>query len=90
MWKALADSLDVSEEDAAADAVIAYLGQSPALLVLDNLEQLDGAAGVVATLLAAVPGLMVLATSRRPLHLHGEQELPVPPLEGPCEGETGI
>ena len=54
-----------------------------ALLVLDNLEQLHGAAGVVADLLAAAPGLMVLATSRRPLHLQGEHEQPVLPLAVP-------
>jgi predicted ATPase len=55
------------------------------LLMLDNLEQLHGAAGVVAGLLAATPDLVVLATSRRPLHLPGEQELPVPPLQLPVE-----
>ena len=51
--------------------------------MLDNLEQLDGAGAVVAALLAAAPGLVVLATSRRPLHVQGEQEFPVPPLEVP-------
>jgi predicted ATPase/class 3 adenylate cyclase len=80
MWKALADSLDVSVEGQAPAAVTGYLAQRRALLVLDNLEQLDGAADVVAALLAAAPGLVVLATSRRPLHIHGEYELAVPPL----------
>jgi predicted ATPase/class 3 adenylate cyclase len=88
MWKTIADGLDVVSDRPAADAVTGYLRDRGALLVLDNLEQLEGAAGVVASLLAAAPGLTVLATSRRPLHLHGEQELPVPPLEVPCEGET--
>jgi predicted ATPase len=60
-----------------------YLSDRQALLVLDNLEQLDGAAEVVAALLAAAPQVVVLATSRRPLHLQGEHELPVPPLEIP-------
>jgi predicted ATPase/class 3 adenylate cyclase len=85
MWKTVADGLDVSVDGPVADAVTGYLRDRRALLVLDNLEQLDGAAGVVATLLAAVPGLMVLATSRRPLHLQGEHEQPVPPLEVPDE-----
>ena len=85
MWKTIAEGLDVAGEGPAADAVTEYLRDRRALLVLDNLEQLDGAAGVVAALLAAAPGLVMLATSRRPLHLHGEQELPVPPLEIPRE-----
>jgi predicted ATPase len=81
MWKTIAGSLDVGGDGPAA--VTGYLGDRHSLLVLDNLEQLDGAAGVVAALLAAAPGLVVLATSRRPLHLQGEHEQPVPPLEIP-------
>jgi predicted ATPase/class 3 adenylate cyclase len=86
MWKTLAGSLDVSGEGPADDAVTGYLGERKALLVLDNLEQLEGAADVVRTLLAAAPGLVILATSRRPLHLQGEHERPVLPLELPGEG----
>jgi predicted ATPase/class 3 adenylate cyclase len=88
MWKTLAGSLDVTVEAQAADAVTAYLAGRRALLVLDNLEQLDGAAAVVAALLAAAPGLVLLATSRRPLHVMGEHELPVPPLKVP--GQLGV
>jgi predicted ATPase/class 3 adenylate cyclase len=83
MWKTIADGLDVVGDGPAADAVTGYLRDRQALLVLDNLEQLAGAAEVVAGLLTAAPDLVVLATSRRPLHLPGEQELPVPPLEVP-------
>ncbi len=89
MWKTLADSLDVSGDGPAADEVTAYLGERRALLVLDNLEQLDGAAEVVATLMAAAPSVVVLATSRRPLHLPGEHEQPVPPLELPRDVDLG-
>ncbi len=88
MWKTIADGLDVAADGPAADAVNGYLRDRRALLVLDNLEQLDGAAGVVAGLLAAAPGLVVLATSRRLLHLPGEQELPVPPLQVPREASV--
>ncbi len=88
MWKTIADGLDVTGDGPAADAVTGYLADRRALLVLDNLEQLAGAAGVVAELLAAAPGLVVLATSRRPLHLPGEQELPVPPLQVPREASV--
>jgi predicted ATPase/class 3 adenylate cyclase len=86
MWKTLADSLDVDGEGQAA--VTEHVRDRRALLVLDNLEQLHGAAGVVAGLLAAAPALVVLATSRRPLHLPGEQELPVPPLQVPREASV--
>jgi predicted ATPase/class 3 adenylate cyclase/Tfp pilus assembly protein PilF len=88
MWKTLGNSLDVSVEGQAADAVTAYLAARRTLLVLDNLEQLDQAAEVVAALLAAAAGLVVLATSRRPLHVIGEHELPVQPLEVP--GQAGV
>ena len=55
MWKTIADSLDVGGDGPAADAVTGHLRDRRALLVLDNLEQLDGAADVVAALLAAAP-----------------------------------
>ena len=85
MWRTLADGLDISGARPAAEIVTEHLGNRQALLVLDNLEQLDGAAGVVAALLSAAPGLVILATSRRPLHLQGEHEQPVLPLEVPRE-----
>ncbi len=88
MWQAIADTLDVAGDRPAAGAVTGYLGDRRALLVLDSLEQLGGAAGVVAELLAAAPGLVVLATSRRPLHLQGEQELRVPPLQLPRQASV--
>ncbi|MCB0189213.1 MAG: tetratricopeptide repeat protein, partial [Caldilineaceae bacterium] len=51
------------------------------LLVLDNLEQIGGAAPLIATLLAECPGVTVLATSRERLHLRAEQRCKVPSLE---------
>jgi predicted ATPase/class 3 adenylate cyclase len=86
MWRTIAEHLDAGREVPAADAVTGYLGGRQALLVLDNLEQLAGAAAVVVRLLAAAPGLVVLATSRRALHLQGEQAWPVPALQVPGEG----
>jgi predicted ATPase/class 3 adenylate cyclase len=81
MWKTIAVDLDAEGEGEAA--VTAHLRDRRLLLVLDNLEQLPGAAGVIAGLLASAPGLAVLATSRKPLHLVGEHEVPVPPLPVP-------
>ena len=88
MWKTLAESLGVTGDRPAADMVTAYLADRRALLVLDNLEQLDDAAAVVAALLAAAAGVTVLATSRRPLHLPGEHEQPVPALELPGDADV--
>jgi predicted ATPase len=79
MWKTLAGDLDVDGDGPAA--VLEYLRNRRMLLVLDNLEQLDGAGETVATLAAEAPGLVVLATSRGPLYVQGEHQFPVPPLE---------
>jgi predicted ATPase/DNA-binding CsgD family transcriptional regulator/transcriptional regulator with XRE-family HTH domain len=56
-----------------------------ALLVLDNFEQVVGAALVIAQLLAATRHLTILVTSRAVLRLTYEQEYAVPPLELPPE-----
>ena len=50
------------------------------LLVLDNLEHLPGATADIAELLAHAPRLTILATSRAPLRIRGEQVFPVGPL----------
>ena len=82
MWKVIAAELGADGDGAAA--VTANLRDRRLLLVLDNLEQLPGAAQVTAELLAAAAGLVVLGTSRRPLHLPGEHEVPVRPLPVPA------
>jgi predicted ATPase/DNA-binding CsgD family transcriptional regulator len=53
------------------------------LLVLDNFEQVLPAASDLAELLASCPELKVLVTSREPLFLRWEHELPVGPLPVP-------
>jgi hypothetical protein len=59
----------------------AHLRDRELLLCIDNFEHLLEAAPLVSELLACAPGLRVLATSRAPLRLLGEQEYPVPSLE---------
>jgi DNA-binding SARP family transcriptional activator len=63
-------------------AVERYLAVKRLLLVLDNCEHVLGAAPFVAALLAACPGVTVLATSREPLGIQAEECRPVPPLAG--------
>ena len=61
-------------------ALARVLGAGRVLLVLDTLEHVLGSAPAIAALLEANDQLSVLATSRTPLHLRGEQEVLVLPL----------
>ncbi|WP_433661209.1 helix-turn-helix transcriptional regulator [Nocardia sp. CA-128927] len=95
-WVALEDEHDdaaVVHRVAAALGVLVPTGADPVatvargladretLLVLDNCEQLgDGVAALVTGLLGRCPQLGVLATSRAPLGVGGEQVRRVPPL----------
>jgi predicted ATPase/class 3 adenylate cyclase len=65
------------------EALVEYLADKRVLLVLDNFEQILPAAAHVAELLRQAPGTKVLVSSRAPLRVYGEQELPVPPLALP-------
>ena len=56
-----------------------------ALLVLDNLEQIPEFAQFISRLAAGNPGLGILATSRVPLRLGGEQEFSLAPFPTPGE-----
>ncbi len=79
---ALGAAVGLAEADGAA-AVAAAIGDASLLLVVDNFEHVTSAAPVVADLLAACPGLKVVATSREPLGLYGEHELPLAPFDVP-------
>ena len=80
---AVARALDLRDqgERPLLERVIAVLGLGPALLLLDNMEQVIDAAPDVVELLASCPKLRILATSRIPLRVAGEQEFPVQPLD---------
>jgi predicted ATPase/class 3 adenylate cyclase len=86
MAPAILESLEVTTVSGSIepeDQLAAYLADKEALLVLDNLEQIQGAGAKVAALLSAAPTVKVIATSRGPLRVGGEQEYPVPPLSTP-------
>ncbi|BDZ38572.1 AfsR/SARP family transcriptional regulator [Microbacterium suwonense] len=62
--------------------ILGVLGERSTLLVLDNCEQvIDGVAAWVADVLAAVPQLRILATSRTPLEIAAERVYPLQALE---------
>ncbi|HLA99701.1 MAG TPA: adenylate/guanylate cyclase domain-containing protein [Anaerolineales bacterium] len=70
-----------------SDVLADYLASKELLLILDNFEQVLGAAILVSNLLTAAPGLRVLVTSRTRLIIRGEQVYQVPPFDTPQEGE---
>ncbi|HET9778534.1 MAG TPA: LuxR C-terminal-related transcriptional regulator [Propionibacteriaceae bacterium] len=71
-------------------ALVAALGDAPALLVMDNCEHIAVECGeFVAGLLAGCPQLSVLATSRTPLGADDEQVFAIPPLGGVPHGDLG-
>jgi predicted ATPase/tRNA A-37 threonylcarbamoyl transferase component Bud32 len=87
---AVATTLEIAEAHgrSALDAVATVIGDGRVLLVLDNLEQVVEAAGEIATLVSRCQGLQLIATSRRPLKIGAEVELPLPPLELPGKETT--
>jgi predicted ATPase/class 3 adenylate cyclase len=66
-----------------AERLLEHLVDEEMLLVLDNFEQVMEAASLVADILRAAPHVRLLVTSRAALHVYGEQEFPVPPLDLP-------
>lgn len=75
--------------DAAVAGLVDRIGRSPQLLlVLDNCEPVIAAvADLAQALLAAVPGLHLLATSQEPLQIAAERQWRLGPLTVPAEGE---
>jgi predicted ATPase len=66
--------LSLGRERSIAELLVRHLGSSirvPTLLLLDNLEHLQGAGTLVSELLDACPSLSVLATSQAALRIYG-------------------
>jgi predicted ATPase/DNA-binding CsgD family transcriptional regulator len=65
------------------DRLRSHLANAQTLMLLDNFEHLITAAPVIGQILQATARLRIVVTSRAPLHLSGEQEFEVPPLQVP-------
>lgn len=64
------------------DTVVDYLAPRQLLLILDNCEHVIGEArSVTAELLRRCPSVRIIATSREPLNVAGEQVLRLPSLD---------
>ncbi|HEY1295953.1 MAG TPA: helix-turn-helix domain-containing protein [Chloroflexota bacterium] len=85
----IARTLDVHESGggSARELLLATLAARQLLLILDNFEQLHGAARFVAEVLQACGEIAILATSRVVLRLRAERLFPVEPLPTPAEDD---
>jgi predicted ATPase len=81
----IAQTLGVREQPGVpiAETLRAALREQQLLVLLDNFEQVVAAAPELAQLLAGVPGMKVLVTSREALRLSGEHVVVVAPLAVP-------
>ena len=86
VMSAIAQTLGLRDLGSVApeDSLKTYLADKTLLLVLDNVEHVIAAAPRIMQVLTACPRLTVLATSRVSLHLRGEHEFAVPPLDLPA------
>lgn len=85
----------------AREGLAAHIGTRRMLLLLDNIEQVIGAAPELARIASECANLTLLVTSRELLRVEGEVEFPLPPLahgeavelfceRGRCEPSTAI
>jgi non-specific serine/threonine protein kinase len=87
---AVAKSLGVPERSGkpVGESLRAYLKSRQLLLILDNCEHLlDACASLAEVLVRSDRDLTILATSREPLRVAGEQTYPLQPLSLPRQGE---
>lgn len=85
---AIAATLGVREQAdrSALDTLLHYLESRRLLLILDNCEHvIDEVANAAAAILRACPEISILATSREPLRIHGEQVFRMPSLAVPSD-----
>lgn len=90
--RSVAQVLGVQEESRTplAQTLRSHVKSRRLLLVLDNCEHLiEACAELAHALLAAAPDIRILASSREPLQVRGEQHFPLPPLSLP-EPDAGL
>jgi predicted ATPase/class 3 adenylate cyclase len=78
-----------ARDESPAHSLTEHLKVRSLLLVLDNFEQVLEAAPLVADLVRASPASKFVVTSRAPLQISGEQEMPVAPLPIADPGQLG-
>jgi predicted ATPase/DNA-binding CsgD family transcriptional regulator len=86
----VADVLGVRQEPGrpVLETLVDAIGQGQLLVVLDNCEHVIGACAKLAdALLRGCPNLALLATSREPLGISGEQMHRVPSMRTPADGD---
>jgi len=86
----VADVLGVRQEPGrpVLDTLVEAVGRGYLLVVLDNCEHVIGACAKLAdALLRGCPNLALLATSREPLGISGEQVHRVPSMRTPADGD---
>jgi predicted ATPase/DNA-binding CsgD family transcriptional regulator len=78
-------------EQPVLDTLVDAVGERSLLLLLDNCEHVIGACAKLAhALLRGCPNLALLATSREPLGIDGEQVYRVPSMGVPAQGADGM
>lgn len=89
---AVASALEVQDSSAEpSEAITRHLGDTSALIILDNCEQVvTGVAQLVNTVLAQNPEIRVVATSRRPLQIAGENVWALPELSLPSAAASPV
>ena len=71
------------------ETLLAYLERKALLIILDNCEHVIAEAATLAdALLCGCPNLRILATSREPLRIAGEQRYRLPSLRSPTPAEV--
>ena len=89
----VADALGLAQPSPGSplDAVLAHLRDRHLLLILDTCEHLvDASAMFAEAVISRAPGVTMLATSREPLDVIGENACPVAPLPVPGQRDTAV